>query len=194
MREQEDERAELSVSQPQCHVYVSWPRARLICLSFSDMTLVRHASPLLSPSLSLSLSFFLSLFLLFTFHLCSSPPTLIFLSLSPLPMPDGCQGSKDNGCDCQQFIPKRSKQSRCKTCGHRDTIHLNTQSTPPTPPGGPAKPTAKPEVNYGGRVLKSFGASMAHKTARKETLLGYRPPPNEVCIVKNSHLCTSQTD
>jgi len=38
-------------------------------------------------------------------------------------------------------------------------------------------------VNYGGRILESYGASAAHESARKEMLSGYRTPLNEVGIM-----------
>ena len=181
-------REQTSVSQisvPRiCHPFAT-SSANLPELLGHDIGTPRVFSPFLSlfilspfPSLCLSL--------LFSLSSLSSTLFFCFFSLS-CPMLDGCQGSKGNSCDCQQFVPRRSKRNRCKTCGHRHTAHLSAQSTAPTSPTLPAadgaiKPMAKPEVNYRGRVLKSFGTSTAHQLARKETLLGYRPLSNKVCI------------
>ena len=173
------------------------PRHKIGTLLFhSPFTNALFSPPLFSPSLFPS---FIS-----PIPLLSFPFSLQF-SYSSLPsstsMSDACQGSKGINCDCQQFIPKLSKQSRCKTCGHRLAAHSNadfnapfTPPAPPTPPNGASNPTAKPMVSYGERILKSYGTSTAHRTARKETLTGYRPPSNEVSITKISHLQPPPTD
>jgi hypothetical protein len=117
-----------------------------------------------------------------TGHQHTSPSSFssLILPLSLLlssPMSGICTGSsKDNDdCDCQQFVPKKSKQTRCRTCGHRRITHSDTDA-PPT-----SSDAAKPAVNYGGRVLESYGTSAAVVTARKEMLSGYRTPSNKVC-------------
>lgn len=142
----------------------------------------------LSP-FSLSLSYLLP-------TLLQSP--LLFFSIShfishsvPHSMLGVCTGSsKNDNCDCTQFIPKKPKKTRCKACGHRRVAHSNPQSAPSTPSDDAAGSVAKPPtkatvntVNYGGRVLESYGASTAHQTARKEMLSGYRIPSDKVCIV-----------
>src|SRR5882762_2959834 len=44
-----------------------------------------------------------------------------------------CAGSqKDTGsCGCTAFIPKKSNESKCKSCGHWKTSHSNIPATPP---------------------------------------------------------------
>ena len=92
-------------------------------------------------------------------------------------------GNNDN-CDCQQFIPKKSKEHRCQSCGHRLSSHTNIPSTPSELEEGEI-PTKRHPPNYPERVYKSSKAASAFKNAQKETLQGYRPslPPNSVCLL-----------
>ena len=110
---------------------------------------------------------------LFSFFLLPSSLSVIH-SMSSV-----CIGSSktDNDCSCEQFIPKKAKLSRCKTCSHRRTAH---SGIPPAPSDDTTNPLSKPVVNYGGRVLDSYEATAAVVKARKEMLSGYRTPLNEV--------------
>lgn len=97
-------------------------------------------------------------------------------------MPTTCTGSSkdDASCVCTQFIAKKSKGSKCKTCGHRLTSHLDT----PAPQDAEGMVTRGAEGVYVNRLFKSLGATAVHEAARKETLQGFRPPPTQdkVCI------------
>jgi len=136
------------------------------------------------------------------FVLFSVPPTFPFVFLSTLPpplfiplsltlassslsfsMPTTCTGSvKDRTtCTCTLFIPRKSKATKCKSCGHRQSLHLDI----PTPSHGAeaAATTTVPDNKYVSRLFKSFEATAVHESARKETLQGFRPPsPALVCI------------
>ncbi|KAF9643389.1 hypothetical protein BDM02DRAFT_3191711 [Thelephora ganbajun] len=87
-----------------------------------------------------------------------------------------CIGSSKNqaSCTCTQFTPWKSKEAKCKGCGHRLGSHLDTPTlshateTPAT--------TAVPENKYIGRLFNSLKATAVHETARKEMLEGFRPP------------------
>lgn len=81
-------------------------------------------------------------------------------------MPLICSGgSEESGdCDCKSFVPKKSKKSKCKTCGHR----LNLHSDPPTT-------NNKGQSKYVTHLVHSLDASAVHEVARKETLQGFRP-------------------
>lgn len=124
-----------------------------------------------------SLSFISQSFVLYYISLSA------LYSFSPAPysiliMP--CVGSStgnSSSCDCEEFVPKKSKPRRCETCGHRQTSHADTPSTPSELEEGELIPSTHPGPDYAGRVYLSSKATSAFRKARKETLQGYRPPP-----------------
>jgi len=122
---------------------------------------------------------------------CSATTTLYSRPYSitvARPMPTICIGSlKDiEGCNCNLFIPRKSKKNKCKSCGHQKVSHSDIPTTPP-PRGTKVDTTAmaKPQGHskYTDRLYKSLKATAVHEDARKETLQGFRPPspPTMVC-------------
>jgi hypothetical protein len=102
----------------------------------------------------------------------------------------GSSAGNNNDCDCEQFIPKTSKEHRCQSCGHRRTSHTDTPSATSELEEGELVPVKPRGPNYAERVYKSSKATGAFKKARKETLQGYRPSPpsNTVRVVGTSAL------
>ena len=95
-----------------------------------------------------------------------------------------CSGSsQDNAtCPCTLFVPRRSKEMKCKTCGHRHTSH--TVASIPPPVVEHADSSKASNNKYVNRLFKSLGATAVHEAARKETVGGFRPmSTGDVCCV-----------
>lgn len=139
---------------------------------------------------SLSHPSFFSLSFLFLSSSCyvfsfSPNPVTPLSAITPSPSPPPtrttampCSGTSNNseGCQCTSFAPKKSKKSRCKDCGHRQSHH----SDPPTTESHQATPDPRPTLDggqkkYVDRLLQQMEVTAIHEEARKETLLGYRP-------------------
>ena len=134
--------------------------------------------PLSSPSTSLSS------------HLNVSPhthfPPHFHHPLDLLTMPSICLGPSDQdvNCDCVLFIPRKSKKSRCKNCGHSQSSHSDsTSNSIPQPHEHPTVAASQQDHNkYVDRLAKSLKASAVLEKARRETLQGFRPVPSaSVC-------------
>ena len=96
--------------------------------------------------------------------------------------------SKDGtACMCANFVPRKSKGAKCKTCGHRISYHSDNttklQDTETTPP--PKAPGEK----YVTRLFKSLEATAVHETAREEMLQGFRPPFTQADVRIIETLC-----
>jgi hypothetical protein len=108
------------------------------------------------------------------------PHSISLTLLCPPPnytMPTTCTGSsRDNApCVCTLFVAKKSKGSRCKTCRHRLTSHVEA----PAQQNIEGTVTRGAEGVYVNRLFKSLGATAVHEAARKETLEGFRPPSTQ---------------
>ena len=93
-----------------------------------------------------------------------------------------CTGSSqdDATCPCTLFVPQRSKEMKCKTCGHRLTSH--TVASVPPPMVEPADGSTASDNKYVNRLFKSLGATAVHEAARKEMVGGFRPTSTgDVC-------------
>jgi hypothetical protein len=111
---------------------------------------------------------------------------------APYLMPTICAGSqKDtNSCGCSLFIPKKSKENRCKTCRHQRVSHSDIPTTPPQDDNTITAVTKKDRSKYINRLFKSLEATAVHDNARKETLKGFRPPspPTVVRVASTLHI------
>jgi hypothetical protein len=98
-----------------------------------------------------------------------------------------CTGASKNttACACQVFVPKKSKGTKCKTCGHRDTYHSDptTSQDPSTPPA-----TKRLGEKYATQLYRSLEASAVHETAREEMLQGFHPPYTQVNVCTSNDL------
>lgn len=77
-------------------------------------------------------------------------------------------------CTCTLFVPRRTKETKCKTCGHRQVSHSGDSV-----PSRNVEPLENPKVSenkYVDRLLKSLKATEVHESARKEMVGGFRPP------------------
>ena len=91
-------------------------------------------------------------------------------------MPSTCTGSpKDHTpCTCTLFILKRSKQTKCKTCGHRFSHHSDVP-TAPQDSNAPPAPKA-PGDKYVTRLFKSLEATAVHERQGKRCCKAFDHP------------------
>jgi hypothetical protein len=110
------------------------------------------------------------------------PPHRLCPPIAFYTMPMTCAGLlKDNtACTCRLFIARRSKETKCKTCGHRQALHSDIPATSHS--ANPPMTTEAPENKYVNRLAKSLEASSVHESARKEMLQGFRPRPQPVKV------------
>ena len=106
--------------------------------------------PLRTPLLSCSLNSHLSV------------PSIL---CPPHPMSMTCTGlTKDQvACTCALFIPRRSKENKCKSCGHWVTSHSNVSISPQDV--DPLEGPGVSENKYVKHLFKSLGATAIHETA-----------------------------
>ena len=131
-----------------------------------------HAASFLTPPSATYQSSILPLHNLKDLRLSSSSTSMV------------CTGSSRSlgTCPCPAFVPKKSKQTRCKTCGHRMVSHLDD----PAPSQDELSPAEAPG-KYVGRLLRSLKSTAVHDVARKETLEGFRPPPHQSAVRITKH-------
>lgn len=104
-----------------------------------------------------------------------------------------CLGSSDEDvdCDCALFVPRKSKKSRCKQCGHSKTSHSGS-TTPQSNEHTTMAATQHDHNKYVDRLARSLKSSAVLEKARRETLQGYRPvPPASVCLCGSTLLFTN---
>jgi len=86
-------------------------------------------------------------------------------------MPTCSGSSKSPGvpCICTSFIPRSPpKENKCNICGHRRSAHTDHTDS-----------TSGASGKYVNRLLKNIVATAVHEEARKETIQGFRPRPQQ---------------